>query len=445
MEMNTMTLSEIKSKGSYFIGILIYRILLDIAFVYCIAPNYSYYMNLMTDIHINKIIFSYMIVAVLMLIMPYKSNHISNILLNVQFLVMLLPMISLYAMSNRSTIFVMVVSLAHILQCLIVWLAHQHRYQNANIIISNGRTLVLLILCFLLGISLVYSLGKYGIVSLEAFNLTKVYDIRQDISYGFPFSYLLPWTFKVVCIVVLLISLEKKYYIGAVGACLFQIYFYLVYANKQTLFSLILVLGCYWLVKKADLIKGMIYGLILLLVMSGAVYKILGNILLLSYLVRRTLFVPATIKFAYYDFFSTNAKLHFADNSIGHLLQIASPYDLEAPKLIANYLEVPDSYCNSGYWGDAFANFGYIGIIIFSLILIFIILWIEKIVRYIPNAIYVPLLVTLFYNLNDSALLTWCLGGGGGLTIFILWLYRNYRKNKQNYEDANKKIQKNYT
>lgn len=443
MEIRTIPLSVLKSKIAYLIGVLVYRILLDVTFVYFISPNYSYYMNLTIDIHINKVIVSYIIVFILLLIMPHKSNYIANILLNVQFFVTLLPMLSLYAMSNRSTKFVAIVCLAHSLQCFIVHLAHQHRYQKTNIVIQKGENWTALILCFLIGISLGYTLIKYGFVSLEAFDLTQVYNIRRDVSYGFPFSYLLPWTFKIVCLFILLISLEKKNYVGAIIASLFQIYFYLVYANKQTLFSWILVLGCYWLVKKVDLIKGMIYGLIALLVASGAVYKIFGNILLLSYLVRRTLFVPATIKFAYYDFFSENLKLHFADNSIGHLLQITSPYDLEAPKLIAGYLEVPNSYCNSGYWGDAFANFGYVGVILFSLILIFMILWIEKITRNVPDIIHIPLLVSLFYNLNDSALLTWCLGGGGGLTIFILWLYGNYRRDKQKNENANKKIQKN--
>ncbi len=443
MEIKGISLKTIRNKIIYFIGVLLYKILLDIVFVYFISPNYFYYMNLTTDININKLIFSYIIVSVLLLIMPNQSNYISNIFLNVQFLVTLLPMLSLYAMSNRSTSFIVIVCLAHSLQCVIVWLAHQHYYQKTNIIIQKGKNWATLILLFFIGISVTYTLLKYGFVSLEAFNLTKVYSIRQDISYGFPFSYLLPWTFKIVCIFFMLIALEKRNYIGAIIASLFQIYFYLVYANKQTLFSWLLVLGCYWLVKKADLIKGMIYGLIALLLISGIVYKVLGNILILSYLVRRTLFVPATIKFAYFDFFSKNLKLHFADNSIGNLLQIASPYDLEAPKLIAGYLDVPNSYCNSGYWGDAFANFGYVGVILFSLVLIFIVLWLEKIVRNVSVLIYMPLLVSLFYNLNDSALLTWCLGGGGGLTVFILWLYGNCRRNKQKNEDANKKIQEN--
>lgn len=165
-------------------------------------------------------------------------------------------------------------------------------------------------------------------------------------------------------------------------------------------------------------------GLILLAVVSTVMYKQFGVYSFLSYGIRRTLFVPATIKFAYYDYFSQNELLHFADNTIGHLLNIQSPYELEAPKIIAEYLGVPNSHCNTGYWGDAYANFGIFGVVIFSIIVIWLLICIEKLTKRISQQIVIPIVTVMVYNLNDSALFTWILGGGGALMIFMFWLYR---------------------
>lgn len=423
----------------YGMGILLYKLLLDLVFVYFIAPKYSYYMNLKLEMDPRRVLISYVLTLLMLLITFDNHKRLTNILLNVQLLITLIPMLSLYALSGREPAFIYMTCFVHILQCIFVKAVHTLQQKREYIFMKRSGSWLILALTLLLGLSLSYTFLKYGFASMDAFDLTEVYKLRENISYGFPFSYLIPWTFKIVCIFIFLISLEKKQYLGMLLSSAAQLYFYLIYANKQTLFSWLLVIACYILVKKADIVLGMIYGLSALLAGTSLIYKATNSIILLSYLVRRALFVPAAIKFAYYDFFSENELLHFADNSIGHLLGIPSPYGTEAPKLIADFLHVPDSYCNCGYWGDAYANFGMLGLFLFSILLALFLLLIEKMVeKDIPRSVYVPFLIALFYTLNDSALLTWCLGGGGGLSILLLWMYRNYMKNRYKYEELQK-------
>lgn len=419
----------------------IYRILLDCIYGFYIAPHWSYQMGLVLDTNITKIFISYIWLIIIIFITPSEEEHLTSVLINVQLLVMLMPMLSLYAMSNRSSAFISMVCIAHIMQCLIIRFIHKCACKSSNIVFKNSKFCMRFLCAFLLAIAVLYSFYKYGVASLTALDLTQVYTIRETISYSFPFSYIVPWVFKVLCIFLFLIFLDKRNYIGALAASTFQIYFYLTYANKQTLFSWLLAITCYFFVKRRALLKKMALGLSALLIGSSLIYQLFGNILLISYLVRRSLFVPAVLKFSYYDFFSANSLLYMADNTIGKLLGITSTYDMLAPKLIAVYLGVPNSYCNTGYWGDAFANLGIVGLFLYSIILICFLLLVEHIVKKIPRGIYLPFAITLFYNLNDSSMLTWMLSGGGGLMVLLLWLYRNSTK-KDVYKID--KIQENY-
>lgn len=418
-----LTKQQCKKWIWYWIGIFVYRVVLDLVFIFYISPLYAYYMDLTTNIQPINMIASYVLLGVIMLFMSCDDSYLSDILLNVQLVVMLMPMLTLCAISGSSLFFMMLVSGAHILQCLCVKVFRYTMKKRTYIFCMKSGMWMKCVLMAILVLSVGYSFSQYGFASAEAFDLTAVYGIREQVGYSFPFSYLVPWAFKVICLFLLVYALEKKHYILAEIAGSIQIYFYLTYANKSTLFSLILVLGSYFIVNKTDVIKTMIIGLIALMSGSSLVYACTGNLILLSYLVRRTFFVPARIKFAYYEFFSQNLLLYFADNSIGHLFGMKSPYEMQAPKLIAEYLGEPQSYCNTGYWGDAYANFGSVGVLLFSLILILLVLAIEN--MKLPKTLCFPLMIALFYNLNDGALLTWILGGGGALIFILLWLYRN--------------------
>lgn len=428
-----VSVSDCTRKIIYVAAVLLYKFLLDIVYVAYIAPNYSYYMGMTADVDEKKLILSYLLTFVIALIMECNSSRLSTILMNVQFLVTLIPMLSFYAVSNRNSTFMLGLCFIHIFQSLFLRMATRMEKSQVYITLVHNKLWLILTVAGLLFCSIGYSVFNYGTGSLGAFDFENVYEIREGISYGFPFSYFIPWTFKVVCLFLLLYFLESKNYVGAMLAGAVQLYFYMVYANKATLFSLGLVLGTYILVKKFDVIFGILVGLIGLIMVSGLAYAVFNSMTLLSYLVRRSLFMPAVIKFAYYDFFVENEKVHFADNSIGHLFGITSPYEWEAPKLIAKYLKVPDSYCNTGYWGDAFANGGWFCVILFSVVIVMIIMLMERLSEAVPKGICVPIFVALFYNLNDSALLTWILGGGGALILGMLWLCRNYKKREAEY------------
>lgn len=417
-------------------GILIYRIILDLAFCKLIAPLYSYYMQLKHIDNADKQVISFILLGVILLFTRFDDAKLSNVIMNMQLMIIIIPMMTLYAYSDRNSIYMIMVCGAYILQELTIGFGHRMQKMIPDIVAENAQNVLVCMITIFLAGAFVYTFGHFGIPGLSAFVLENVYDIRSEISYSFPFSYIVPWVFKIICIFLIVIGLYYHKYVLAVTGLIFQVYFFLTYANKTTLFAMILVIGCYFIMGRWNIIKATIWGMSGIVTFAGIIYITTGKIILLSYFVRRTLFVPATIKFAYYDYFSNNRLLYFGENFIGRLFDISSPYSLEAPKLIAKYLGVPNSHCNTGYLGDAYANMGTIGVLIFSFILALIILLIEKITEELPKQVTYPFAITLFYNLNDSALLTWLLGGGAGIAIIVFWLYKNIiRKNCSDVEN----------
>ena len=131
--------------------------------------------------------------------------------------------------------------------------------------------------------------------------------------------------------------------------------------------------------------------------------------------------IPAQLKFVYYEYFSVRKKVYFADGVIGSIFNIISPYEEAIPKTIGAYLGEGESNANTGYWGDAYANAGVLGVILFSVILALMIIILAKLGRKINPSVVVASMTFSLFSLNDGALLTNILTGG--MFIFFIIFY----------------------
>ena len=84
-------------------------------------------------------------------------------------------------------------------------------------------------------------------------------------------------------------------------------------------------------------------------------------------LVRRLL-MTGVISGWYFEFFSSNPRARMGNSILGFLTEY--PYPLPLPNLIAgHYLQRPATSANGNLWADAFANFGFAGIALWSVVL----------------------------------------------------------------------------
>lgn len=86
------------------------------------------------------------------------------------------------------------------------------------------------------------------------------------------------------------------------------------------------------------------------------------------YFFRRMFYVPAKLSFWYFEYFSNNQLFYMSDSIFGQFFTSNSPDYDKARTIGGNYLGNYQSHANSNIWSSAYADFGFIGIPIFSML-----------------------------------------------------------------------------
>lgn len=418
--MKHLCLNKAFHRKSFILNRFLFRIMLDLSYMAIISVYWSYYMNLTLRFSIIRLFISYIVSAFLIIGTPDLNNTISSFFLNIQLYVFLLPMCSLYGLSGRSLSFLTLISLCHIMQSgLLCWKPNIASFRK--VVIPRNQYLLLLGLIFILIPVVSFFILTEGVPTFTAFNLYKVYEIRKNsIKLIKGMNYLVPWVTKVIIPFLLVFYLDKKKWGRVFFIVLIQMYLYTILAQKTFLFTPVLVIGVYYLIKKDMLNWGFEKGFSVGICVTSGLFLLNHNwIMPVSLFVRRIFFVPATIKFSFYDFFIKNPKVHFADGMIGRIFGITSPYEMEIPKKIASFIGRPDSNCNGGYLADAYANGGVVAVIIIAVLLVVFIKLLESFSKNVNLAVASASCAYLFYSLNDTAFLTSMLTGGGILLLLI--------------------------
>ncbi len=131
--------------------------------------------------------------------------------------------------------------------------------------------------------------------------------------------------------------------------------------------------------------------------------------------------MPGLLTGYYYEFFSSHPQVH-----LGHSIFrsfVTYPYALQPPTLIGySYFHNASENANANVWADAYANFGYPGIICFTLLLA-IVLWlfdsaaVDRDIRLAVLVIAMPA-----FALTNVGLLTSLLTNGIALAILLVYL-----------------------
>src|SRR6185437_6613284 len=131
--------------------------------------------------------------------------------------------------------------------------------------------------------------------------------------------------------------------------------------------------------------------------------------------------MPGLLTGYYYEFFSDHPKAllgHSIFKSIVHY-----PYPLE-PRQMIGYVYFHDSgmSANANFWADAYANFGYIGILCFTLLLAGV-MWLYDSSSAGRNLTVTALVIALpAFAVANSGLLTSLLTHGIGLAMVLMYL-----------------------
>ncbi|WP_406543180.1 hypothetical protein [Clostridium ljungdahlii] len=129
---------------------------------------------------------------------------------------------------------------------------------------------------------------------------------------------------------------------------------------------------------------------------------------------------PSLIALEYFDFFSMYPKMKLAQGILGHFFK--NIYNMDPNFYMATvYYGRPDMRLNVTWYGDAYMNFGIIGIVIFAILLYFIMIIIRSV-----ESKNILLVSTLLFGgimaLFNGPILTTLLTSGLGLGVLLAYL-----------------------
>ncbi|WP_157821121.1 hypothetical protein [Macrococcoides caseolyticum] len=276
---------------------------------------------------------------------------------------------------------------------------------------------------------------KYGWFDSRSLNFESIYQLRSEKEYSGMWAYLVNWLTKAFIPMLLVIFYFNRNLLLMLSTVCMQLIIYTSTGSKTLLFSSFYIIVLCFLIDKRWLKTGLPLLYSFLIFISMAIYKLLGNIYLLSIIPIRQLIIPAQVSYQHFNFFKFREKLYFSEGIIGDIFGLNSPYVRKSTLMVGD----GKSNANTGIFSDAFDNGGFYLIFIYSVIFIIILLYINMIAAYWQNnAIFTSLFIYSMIILTDGSLLTTILTWG----MFIL-LFSIIFINPRNEELSNGKFKYN--
>jgi len=411
---------SIKSRGLFIFVVLIFRLFLDLSYVYIISPIYEY-AGFVVQIDLLKLIESYLLTFLLALIIPSRTKKPSDFFVVLLFLLPVLPTISLYGLraENRAFIYMMLVGFLTVLvTCTLPEIKLRRLKGGRNIGVFICGIAVVVVFVWLI------RRGGLGYFNLD---LTRVYEFRREvgaaINIGF-WAYLNAWVFKVFNVALIAWALFRKRYLLLLLFIGLQVVFFAISSHKSVLFYPFLVIALYGFIERKYALHLIVLGLLGLVGVCSAIALFTGNILPASLFIRRVIFVPASLNYAYYEFFSQAGHVFMSNSVLSFFIKYPFPYP--PTQMISEFLlGHTNCWANNGFLATSYMHFGFPGGIIFSFVVGLLVRTVDVlVVGKLPLRFGITLVIVPFFSLFTSADLgTALLTHGLAISLLLLWLF----------------------
>lgn len=415
---NNRAINFVLSKSTLcaFLAMVVYRTVLDLSYCFVISEVWAHARFELCFNNI-KLIESYFLLFIVFALIPKSSKKLSNIVIWLLILLSYIPMLTLFALMDESRAFIYAVTG--------FWVAVFMLLHTPEVSFPPLKQAKKIRLSILLGLSMIVFLMIYKYLGLS-FNLdlTKVYDIRSRyVELKIPFAgYLFNWVAYIISPIFFALFLTKRKWSLVALIVTLQLLLFSVTGMKTFLFALPFVLILMWVITRKNPLAWMAIGLVGVILLGMGTYWLIDDIWISSLFTRRVLLLPAQLSFFYYDFFSDNGFIFLSEHRIFRTL-LDYPYDVSPAHLIAEvYFNKPEMNAVTGITGDAYMNFGFVGLILWAMLLAVILKFFDtfskgKDIKVATAAIAMPVVALI-----NSALLTTLLTHGMLLALTLLYL-----------------------
>ena len=411
-----------KKNISLFCGLFIFKIIIDFVYIYFVYEMYAYN-NFVLDFNVKKYLYSFIWALIICLMLPKNSTKSSSIILLLHFMIIILPMFTLYAVSNYSTSYFNMVCFCFSLECILLNIMPTTKMYK----LKQAKNIFYILIGSVTVFVYVSMIRANGIPSFDALNLLNVYDIRPNVKYPFLMNYLVGWQAKAINPLMIAVSYKKKNYKLMNLFITLQLLLYLITAHKTYLFISIAIIFVMYMFKHKNIMNIISYAGTVGCISAYAIYKIGISLRPASLFIRRFLFVPAQLKFFYYEFISNNEFLYFSEGIIGKIFHVEYPYNMKFVNLVGKvYFNNETNAANTGYFGSGYANMGFAGMLIYAVLFSLMLIIIDSIGKKIDKSTVTGIMLFSMLALNNADLLTTLLTGGLMFLILLLYLYAGF-------------------
>lgn len=402
--------------------IFLLRIVLDLSYICAVAPYFES-MGFILKIKAAKVVESYILTGILSLFLPHEIKKPSDFCILLLFLLPVLPTLSLYGLTDAARAYTYMLALAF----LTVMEGRRLIPLLKLARLKDGRKLAVISAAGIILVTVLWLIARGG---LNYFNLdlVKVYDYRRTVdavvNIGI-WGYINTWTFKVFNPLLISWSLFRKNYPVFVFSLLLQILLFGISSHKSVLFYPVLILALYFFIERRYSLHLIVMGIVGIIGISDMPLFISGQIFPVSLFIRRLMYVPALLNYAYYELFSQNGLVYWTTVKPFSFF-FEYPFDYPPPQLVSLYLwGHTNTWANNGFLATSYMHFGFVGMVIFSLIIGMLLRLIDILVRNrLPLWFGLSLVVVPLFSLFTSAdLTTALLNHGLGISMFLLWLF----------------------
>lgn len=405
----------------YLLGVIIFRLILDVAYKNYISYYYSY-AGFLCEENTIRYVLSWLILLVFspFIINLNKKIVLSNIIIIMCVYFSVIPFTSMVAFFPFKIGYI-VSNVAYWL-----WMFLLMRFMPLLKFKKSGKNTGVLFytIIAILSCTVIYISFKYTGFRIKL-NIEDVYSLRLEASeFAMPsiFRYLYSAS-KTVNIIYLIFFLSEKNVKMVIFLCVVQILSFSIDGSKTIFFSLIIAVMVWFFYKRKHmvLVPWIFSGLSIL---SVIVLRCYDSFILISLFIRRIMFLPNLLYYRYYSFFSNNEPDYFQSGILRHFGFESSYSSYKSVSLMLGelYYGSSDTSANTGFIGDACANLGLLGVIIMPVLIVFVLKLLDSCSKGINEKLFIVSAILIASTLMNSSFFTILLTHGLIAVCLVLYL-----------------------
>ena len=410
------------NKAKNIILMILYYFAIAASYVYWVSPHFSR-AGFIVSYSLTCSIVGFLVACVVSIIASglIDRGKVSDIILLLIVILYFFPQIVLftYCLHNWA-FFLFVILYLTVLVCLNYFIDLGDR----KVFISEHGNLFVAIVV-MLSIFMVVISGAFTGFRIS-FDLSDYYEYRfaaREFAMPTVVKYVFNWAKTILPIGLVYAMLHKKWWLVVITS-ISEMLCFSFDGKKSSLFMFVLAFGIALFYKKEMLRRVPFYMILvnIALFVEQAIRN--GESFIGKNILRRMMYIPAYLGWAFFDFFQSN-ELDYFRSSFLRRFGFSSPYSEGIPRIIGRIYNVTLSSigavnANTGLCGDAYANLGWFSIIIFPFAIVLIIKIIEKYLADLDSRLQIMISLTVAYTFMSGALFTALLTNG--ILVLILML-----------------------